>query len=204
MNIENIRFDSNGLIPVVTQDFNTKEVLILSYMNKEALLKTLETNVLYYFSRSRKDLWKKGETSGNTQELIKLVYDCDGDALLAFVIQKGPACHTGKKSCFYNILMESNKKNYNSIINDLYLLIKNRKINKKEGSYTNYLFEEGKDKILKKIGEEASEIIIASKNNSKDELIYEMSDFIYHSLVLLVNDNVNIDDILKELVNRYN
>lgn len=204
MNIENIKFDSNGLIPVVTQDFNTKEVLILSYMNEEALLKTLDTNVLYYFSRSRKKLWKKGESSGNTQELIKLVYDCDGDALLALVIQKGPACHTGKKSCFYNILMESNKKNYNSIINDLYLLIKNRKTNKKEGSYTNYLFEEGKDKILKKIGEEASEIIIASKNNSKDELIYEMCDFIYHSFVLLVNDDVTIEDILKELVNRYN
>lgn len=204
MNIENIKFDSNGLIPVVTQDFNTKEVLILSYMNEEALLKTLDTNVLYYFSRSRKKLWKKGESSGNTQELIKLVYDCDGDALLALVIQNGFACHTGKKSCFYNILMESNKKNYNSIINDLYLLIKNRKTNKKEGSYTNYLFEEGKDKILKKIGEEASEIIIASKNNSKDELIYEMCDFIYHSLVLLVNDDVTIEDILKELVNRYN
>lgn len=198
----NIKFDDKGLVPVITQDFYTKEVLILSYMNEEAFEKTIKEQVLYYYSRSRKQLWRKGESSGNTQELIKLSYDCDSDSILAVVKQKGPACHTGEKSCFFNTIIEKEIQ-VKDIINQLYNLVEDRKANPVEGSYTNYLLSEGKDKILKKIGEEASEIIIASKNSSKEELIYEMSDFIYHSIVLMVNDDIKISDITEEIAKRY-
>lgn len=202
MNLEEIKYDDKGLIPVITQDYLTKEVLILSYMNEESLKKTVEENTLYYYSRSRNELWKKGETSGNTQILIKLSYDCDGDALLAVVRQKGPACHTGANSCFFNTIIENEEEKRN-IIKSLYYLVLDRKEKPVEGSYTNYLFNEGKDKILKKIGEEASEIIIASKNSSKTELVYEVSDFIYHLVVLLVNDDIAIEDISNELEKRF-
>lgn len=196
----NLKFE-NGLIPVITQDFNSKEVLILSYMNEKAYKKTLDEGVLYYYSRSRKALWKKGETSGNTQELITLKYDCDADALLAQVKQKGPACHTGKASCFHNSLIEK-EKDYD-VLSALNQLIKERKAQPIEGSYTNYLFEKGKEKILKKVGEECSEIIIAAMAEKTDELIYEIADYVYHLMVLMVNEGVEISDIKDELKKRY-
>lgn len=196
-----IKFDEKGLVPIITQDMETGEVLILSYMNEEAYKKTIEEQELYYYSRSRQMLWKKGETSGNTQTLKSLYFDCDQDALLAKVIQKGPACHTGKRSCFYNKIID--KGETGSIIDELVKTIETRKQSPVEGSYTNYLLREGKDKILKKIGEETAEVIIASKNNSKEELIYEMSDLIYHSLVLLSYDDVTLEDIFNELKKRH-
>ena len=193
-----IKFE-DGLIPVITQDYNTKEVLILSYMNEEAYMKTLDEKVLYYYSRSRKELWRKGESSGNTQELISLTYDCDGDALLAQVIQKGPACHTGEISCFHNPLIGEKKVD---VLYDLLDVIKDRKKNPKEGSYTNYLLDKGKEKILKKVGEESSEVIIAAMAENKSELIYELSDLVYHSLVLMVSEDIELDDIALELNKR--
>jgi len=196
----NLKFDK-GLIPVITQDFDTKEVLILSYMNEEAYKKTLDEGQLYYYSRSRKTLWKKGETSGNTQELITLKFDCDADALLAQVKQKGPACHTGEVSCFHNTLIEK-EKDYD-VLKALNLLIKDRKNKPVEGSYTNYLFEKGKEKILKKVGEECSEIIIAAMANKEDELIYEIADYVYHLMVLMVNEGIEVSDIKDELKKRY-
>lgn len=189
----------NGLIPVITQDVNTKEVLILSYMNEEAYQKTLDEKVLYYYSRSRQMLWKKGETSGNTQDLISLTYDCDEDALLAQVKQKGLACHTGEMSCFHNPLIGEKKI---GILNDLMTLIKERKEHPKEESYTNYLFDKGLEKILKKIGEESSEVIIAAMSGKKDDLIYELADLVYHSLVLMANEGIELDEIEKELNKR--
>lgn len=197
----NIKFDSSGLVPVITQDFFTKEVLILSYMNEEALNKTLEEKQLYYFSRSRKELWKKGETSGNTQELMSLKFDCDSDALLAIVKQKGPACHTGQTSCFHSTLLGDNVDS--NIFNKLYTLIESRKKDPIEGSYTNYLLDKGREKILKKVGEESSEIIIASMAENKPELIYEIADFVYHAMVLMVNDNITLSEVLSELESRY-
>jgi len=197
----NIKFDSSGLVPVITQDFFTKEVLILSYMNKEALNKTLEEKQLYYYSRSRKELWKKGETSGHTQELTSLKFDCDSDALLAIVKQKGPACHTGQTSCFHNTLIGENVDS--NMLNKLYSLIENRKKDPIEGSYTNYLLDKGREKILKKVGEESSEIIIASMSENKPELIYEIADFVYHAMVLMVNDNITLSEVLSELESRY-
>lgn len=196
-----IKFDSNGLVPVITQDYFTKEVLILSYMNKVALDKTLEENTLYYFSRSRNELWKKGETSGNTQELMSLKYDCDSDALLAIVKQKGPACHTGQTSCFHNSLIGEQVDS--NMLSKLYTLIEDRKNDPIEGSYTNYLLDKGREKILKKVGEESSEIIIASMANNKSELIYEIADFVYHAMVLMVHDEVTLSDVLSELESRY-
>jgi len=197
----NIKFDSSGLVPVITQDFFTKEVLILSYMNEEALNNTLEEKQLYYFSRSRKELWKKGETSGHTQELMSLKFDCDSDALLAIVKQKGPACHTGQTSCFHNTLLGDNVDS--NMLNKLYTLIESRKKEPIEGSYTNYLLDKGREKILKKVGEESSEIIIASMSENKPELIYEIADFVYHAMVLMVNDNITLSEVLSELESRY-
>jgi len=193
-----VKFE-DGLIPVITQEYNTKEVLILSYMNEEAYKKTLDEKILYYYSRSRKELWRKGETSGNTQELISLTYDCDGDALLAQVIQKGPVCHTGEISCFHNPLIGEKKVD---VLYNLLDVIKDRKKNPKEGSYTNYLLDKGKEKILKKVGEESSEVIIASMADNKSELVYELSDLVYHSLVLMVSEDIKLGDIALELNKR--
>ncbi len=201
MKLEKVKFDENGLIPVITQEFNTKEVLILSYMNEDALEKTINENILYYYSRCRKQLWRKGETSGNIQELVSLSYDCDGDALLAKVYQRGPACHTGARTCFHNSIIRSDLTS--NVLESLFNKITDRKNNQLEESYTNYLLNEGKDKILKKIGEEASEIIIASKNNDKVELVNEICDFIYHLLVLMVNDGLDLKSIKTELQNRF-
>lgn len=199
--INTIQFQQDGLIPVIAQEASTKEVLMLAYMNKEALTKTIETKKATYYSRSRKTLWVKGETSGNTQEVVSLKYDCDADALLVLVNQKGPACHTNQATCFYRELMSNSpKKTYT--LEGLYQTIMSRKNAPEETSYTNYLFKEGIDKILKKIGEEASEIIIAAKNPNKEELIYELSDFVYHALVLMAEKGLVISDIYKELESR--
>lgn len=171
-------------------------------MNEESLKLTLEKGETYFFSRSRGKIWHKGETSGNTQKVKKIFYDCDEDALLIQVEAKGPVCHTGNISCFYRSFDEETEDGI-EILNKLYERIKGRKINPVEGSYTNYLFEKGIDKILKKVGEEATEVVIASKNDSKDEIVYEVSDLIYHLMVLLVEKNVTLNDIYNELERRY-
>lgn len=200
MDISKIKFDENGLVPAIAQDVNTKKVLMLAYMNKESIERTLEEKVAVYYSRSRQELWKKGETSSNIQKLVGMTYDCDGDSILLTVEQIGVACHTGEYSCFFNEILEVEEKN--NILVALYDLMKERKDNPVEGSYTNYLFKEGIDKILKKVGEESAEVIIASKNNDKEEMIYEISDLIYHTLVLMVEQGVKIDDIKLELEKR--
>lgn len=198
--LEEIKFDNRGLIPAIVQEIESKKVLMLAYMNKESIEKTFEEGIVHYYSRSREELWKKGETSGNIQRLKGFYYDCDKDSVLVLVEQVGVACHTGSYSCFFNEVLKIEEEN--KIIEELYALLKDRKENPKEGSYTNYLFREGLDKILKKVGEEASEVIIGAKNNSKEELVYEISDLIYHLLVLMVNENIAIDDIKEELIRR--
>jgi phosphoribosyl-AMP cyclohydrolase / phosphoribosyl-ATP pyrophosphohydrolase len=202
MSMNDIRFDSNGLITTVVQDFSTKEVLMVAYMNQESLVQTIKTGQTWFFSRSRNELWHKGETSGNYQSVKGIRYDCDGDALLIEVEPLGPACHTGEKSCFYRNIVESESTLVHSVISRLFETVKERKANPKEGSYTQYLFNKGIDKILKKVGEETSEVIIAAKNNSKEELIYETADLVYHMTVLLVNQGIDIKDITDELKKR--
>ncbi|MFH5881712.1 bifunctional phosphoribosyl-AMP cyclohydrolase/phosphoribosyl-ATP diphosphatase HisIE [Liberiplasma polymorphum] len=199
--IKQLKFNDAGLIPVITQDAYTNEVLMLAYMNIEAVNKTLTEKIAYYFSRSRKTLWKKGETSGHIQYVKSFAYDCDADTILIKVKQVGVACHTGEKSCFFNTVL-NNEENERPLLESLYDTIKERKENPKEGSYTNYLFKEGLDKILKKVGEETSEIIIAAKNDSQAELVYEISDLVYHILVLMVNEGTTLDLIERELSKR--
>ena len=194
-----IKYNKDGLVPAIAQDIATGEVLMLAYMNEEAVNLTLEKHIAHYYSRSRKKLWLKGETSGNIQEVKGFYYDCDGDTILLKVNQIGVACHTGSYSCFFNEVEGS--KDYNNTIADLYKVILDRKANPIEGSYTNYLFDKGIDKILKKVGEESAEVIIGAKNNP-EELIYESSDLIYHLLVLLVNEGVSLGDIYQELTKR--
>lgn len=203
-----LKFDEKGLIPAIVQDIETSEVLMLAYMNRESIERTLDTGTIWFYSRSRKKLWNKGETSGNFQKVRSISYDCDGDTLLIKVEQNGVACHTGSFSCFYNLLLDINKdndkSNYHKFIKILYKIIENRKGNPKQGSYTSYLFSSGLDKILKKVGEESSEVIIGAKNNNKDEVIYEIGDLVYHILVLMVEMGVKIQDIEKELYKRHN
>ncbi len=195
-----LKFNKDGLIPVVVQDVYTNEVLMLAYMNQEAFDQTIETKEMVYYSRSRQTLWKKGETSGNVQFLKSLSYDCDEDTLLAKVEQKGVACHTGKKSCFYRDIVSDETVSNETILPELFKVIK-QKQETPDGGYTNYLFDKGVDKILKKVGEEASEVIIASKNNN-EETIYEISDLFYHLLVLMVNNGIELSEIFKELSSR--
>ncbi len=197
-----IKFDDKGLIVAIAQDYITNEVLMAAYMNKEALEITLKEKRVCYFSRSRNCLWRKGKTSGHIQHLKGLSYDCDADAILLKVDQVGNACHTGAYSCFFNKVYEEDITD-KAIIKKIYCQIQNRKANPKEGSYTNYLFNEGLDKILKKVGEESSEVIIAAKNKNKDDLVYELCDLIYHSLVLMVNEGVTIDELQSELTKRH-
>ncbi len=194
----------NGLIPVVVQDYRTSEVLMVAYMNEEAFNHTMETGRMTYYSRSRQELWCKGDTSGHYQYVKKLWIDCDNDTILAKVRQVGAACHTGNRSCFFTELAKKNFVDTNplTILNEDYEVIKNRKDNPKEGSYTNYLFEKGIDKILKKCGEEATEIIIAAKNPDAEELKYEIADFLYHMMVLMVECDLDWNDVMKELANR--
>ncbi len=200
--IDTLKFNEKGLIPAVVQDMDTKEVLMLAYMNKESMKKTLVDKKATYFSRSREELWTKGETSGNTQEVVGFYFDCDKDTILLLVKQKGVACHTGNYSCFFNEVFSEDDVLKSELIHRLYELIEDRKNNPKEGSYTNYLFDKGLDKILKKVGEESAEVIIGAKNENKDEIVYEISDLVYHVLVLMVNSNVTIEDIKEELKGR--
>ncbi|HBA97930.1 MAG TPA: bifunctional phosphoribosyl-AMP cyclohydrolase/phosphoribosyl-ATP pyrophosphatase [Lachnospiraceae bacterium] len=204
IDFSDFRLMENGLIPVVVQDYKTSEVLMVAYMNEEAYKKTLETGRMTYFSRSRNEIWVKGETSGHFQYVKSLMLDCDNDTILAKVRQVGAACHTGSYSCFFKKLT---KEDYVStsplkVLEEDYNIIINRKNNPKEGSYTNYLFDKGIDKILKKCGEEASEIIIAAKNDGGEELKYEIADFLYHMMVLMAECGLDWEDITRELVNR--
>ncbi len=198
------KLNSDGLIPVIVQDYKTNQVLMLAYMNEEAYNCTLKNKKMTYYSRSRQCLWIKGDTSGHYQFLKALSYDCDNDTILAKVEQIGAACHTGEYSCFFNHIIENEfeEKNPLSVLTDVYNVISDRRINPKEGSYTNYLFDKGIDKILKKVGEEATEIVIAAKNPNANEIKYEISDFLYHVMVLMVEKNVTWEEIMTELSNR--
>ncbi|MEC1523474.1 bifunctional phosphoribosyl-AMP cyclohydrolase/phosphoribosyl-ATP diphosphatase HisIE [Neobacillus niacini] len=203
----NIRFDEKGLVPAIVQDAETKEVLTLAYMNQESLTKTLETGETWFYSRSRQELWHKGATSGNTQSVVSVKYDCDQDAVLVLVQPKGPACHTGAVSCFSEGVVteraSSSLADY-QILQSLEKLIIEREKERPEGAYTTYLFEKGVDKILKKVGEEASEVIIAAKNRDKEELKWEAADLLYHLQVLLVEQDLPFTEVLKTLEERHN
>ena len=198
------KLNGDGLIPVVVQDYKTDEVLMVAYMNEEAYRLTIETGRMTYFSRSRQEIWVKGLTSGHFQYVRSIEIDCDNDTLLAKVKQIGAACHTGNRSCFYRNLVSTEYAQTNplKVFNDVMSVIEDRKQHPKEGSYTNYLFDKGIDKILKKCGEEASEIIIAAKNPDPEEIKYEISDFLYHVMVLMVLKGITWEDIVKELANR--
>ncbi|MCR5625234.1 MAG: bifunctional phosphoribosyl-AMP cyclohydrolase/phosphoribosyl-ATP diphosphatase HisIE [Lachnospiraceae bacterium] len=199
-----LKKDQAGLVPVIVQDYRTNEVLMLAYMNEEAFYKTFDTGMMTYYSRSRKSLWVKGETSGHFQYVKSVEVDCDSDTLLAKVRQVGAACHTGNRTCFFTNLARKKYVDTNpmTVLKDDYDTIYDRKVNPKEGSYTNYLFDKGLDKILKKVGEESSEILIASKNEDKEELKYEIADFMYHLMVLMIEKGLDWEDVMKELVNR--
>lgn len=199
---DKITFDENGLIPAIVQDDVTGNVLMLAYMNEKSLEKTLATKETWFYSRSRKELWHKGATSGNTQIVTSVALDCDGDALLVKVTPAGPACHTGEETCFFKPLLEG-EQGKREVIHDIINIIEERKQNPQEGAYTTYLFNEGIDKVLKKIGEEASEVIIGAKNNDKDEIKWEVADLIYHTLVLLNMTDVSISDIKDVLYERH-
>lgn len=201
---EQFKLNSDGLIPVITQDYRTSEVLMLAYMNEAAFQETLRTGCMTYYSRSRQSLWKKGDTSGHYQYVKSLSLDCDNDTLLAKVNQIGAACHTGERSCFYQNLVQKEYQDSNplKVFEEVLQVILDRKVNPKEGSYTNYLFDKGIDKILKKLGEEATEIIIAAKNPNPEEVKYEISDFLYHMMVLMAQKGVTWEDITRELANR--
>ncbi|MDQ2975347.1 MAG: bifunctional phosphoribosyl-AMP cyclohydrolase/phosphoribosyl-ATP diphosphatase HisIE [Acidobacteriota bacterium] len=209
--IEDVNFDGAGLVPVVVQDARTRRVLTLAYMNAESLAKTLETNETWLWSRSRSRLWHKGETSGNTQRVVDVLVDCDRDALTVLVVPSGPACHTGAESCFHNEIQEAGpfesvasagSTNLAEVLDSLYALVESRKHERPEGSYTSYLFEQGLDKILKKVGEESAETIIAAKNDDRDALVKESSDLLYHLVVLLVEREVSLGEVGEELLSR--
>lgn len=200
-----LNYNLQGLIPAIVQDAASKQVLMLAYMNEESLKKTVDTRTTWFYSRSRQELWNKGVTSGNIQHVQSISYDCDGDTLLIQVTPEGPACHTGAQTCFFQELLPSDSavKQQNDIVQELVSTIQDRKTSPVEGSYTNYLLDKGIDKVLKKVGEEAAEVIIASKNVDKSELIYELSDLVYHSLVLMELRDVTLDEIRKELERRH-
>lgn len=204
MNIEEIRFDEKGLVPAIIQDAETMEVLTLAYMNKESLGRTLETGETWFFSRSRQELWHKGATSGNTQSVVSIKYDCDQDALLVLVNPKGPACHTGAVSCFTDEVADrkGGLSDY-AILQRLEKVIVQREQERPEGAYTTYLFEKGVDKILKKVGEEAAEVIIAAKNRDPEELKWEAADLLYHLQVLLVEQGLPFKEVLRTLEERH-
>ena len=202
IDVKELKFDSQGLIPAIVVDSVSKKVLTLAYMNEESLKITMEKKLTCFYSRSRKELWLKGETSGNYQHVVSITADCDKDALIVVVEPDGPACHTGEKSCFYNDLYQSEELHEFSL-DGLMNLIEGRKTEKKEGSYTTYLFEKGLDKILKKVGEECTEVIIGGKNNDKAETIYEIADLAYHVMVLMVEMGISVDDIRRELASRH-
>ena len=202
MKINELKFNCDGLIPAIVTDFYTKKVLMLAYMNEESLKISMEEGRTCFFSRSRQKLWRKGETSGNFQHIQSIKTDCDRDTLLVSVIKDGPACHTGSESCFTEDIWNTGE-NSDFSVEALYELIRGRKVNKKEGSYTTYLFDKGLDKILKKVGEESTEVIIAAKDSDKGETVYEIADLMYHVLVLMVEAGIDIKDIMCELQKRH-
>ena len=202
MDINQLKFDEKGLIPAIVVDAITKKVLTLAYMSKESLQISLEKELTCFFSRSRQQLWLKGETSGNYQHIVSITADCDNDALVVMVEPDGPACHTGSFSCFENPVWESEELHEFSL-QGLMSLIEGRKTDKKEGSYTTYLFEKGIDKILKKVGEECTEVIIAGKANDKAETIYEISDLVYHVMVMMIEMGISLEDVHNELASRH-
>ena len=200
IDLEKLKFDEYGLIPAIVQDVATRKVLTLAYMNAESLDRTLETNETWFWSRSRNELWHKGATSGNTQRVVEMIPDCDGDALVVLVEPSGPACHTGATSCFHDSV--NSQKSLGRVLDELYRLVVEREQTRPEKSYTTYLFNEGLDKILKKVGEESTETIVAAKNSSDDALVAEVSDLLYHLMVLLVARGVSLDSIRAELEKR--
>ena len=202
LNIEELKFDEKGLIPAVVVDAETDKVVMVAYMNAESLKISMEEGMTCFWSRSRKCLWRKGEHSGNRQHIISITADCDNDTLLVKVKKDGPACHTGSDSCFFNPVYKNEELSGFSIDN-LYDMLLGRKENKPEGSYTTYLFEKGIDKILKKVGEECTEVIIAGKADDKKETIYEVADLCYHVLVMMVEMGISVDDIKHELASRH-
>ena len=202
LNIDELKFDEKGLIPAIVVDAISKKVLTLAYMNRESLQISMEKGLTCFWSRSRQELWLKGETSGNYQHIVSITADCDNDALVVMVEPDGPACHTGSFSCFENPLWESEDLHEFSL-EGLMKLIDGRKTEKKEGSYTTYLFEKGLDKILKKVGEECTEVIIAGKADDKKETIYEIADLAYHVMVLMIQMGISLEDIHKELASRH-
>ena len=202
INIEELKFDENGLIPAIVVDAVSKDVLMMAYMNKESLQISLEKELTCFWSRSRQELWLKGETSGNYQHIVSITADCDKDTLLVYVEPDGPACHLGTKTCFENPVFESKERKLFTY-EGLFSLIEGRKTEKKEGSYTTYLFEKGLDKILKKVGEESTEVIIAAKAEDKKETIYEIADLAYHVMVLMIEAGISLEDIHKELASRH-
>ncbi|MEW8969004.1 MAG: bifunctional phosphoribosyl-AMP cyclohydrolase/phosphoribosyl-ATP diphosphatase HisIE [Mesobacillus sp.] len=207
MNLEELKFDDKGLIPAVVQDAATREVLTVAYMNEESLAKSLETRETWFYSRSRQELWHKGATSGNTQKIVEIKYDCDGDSLVVLVDPAGPACHTGAVSCFSENLLEPFADELTSlgdfaVMLELEKTIRQREQEMPEGAYTTYLFEKGVDKILKKVGEEAAEVIIAAKNRDSEELKWEAADLLYHLMVLLQEQKLPLKEVLGVLNKR--
>ena len=201
MNLDELKFDEKGLIPAVVVDDETGKVLTLAYMNRESLAISMEIKLTCFWSRSRQELWLKGETSGNYQHIVSITADCDGDALEVRVKKDGPACHTGAESCFHNPVLGEKADKFQ--LEGLYQLLQSRKKELPEGSYTTYLFQKGLDKILKKVGEESTEVIIAGKAEDKAETIYEIADLAYHVLVLMVQLGISVEDIRKELASRH-
>lgn len=208
--INELKFNAHGLIPAVVQNIETKEVLMVAYMNADTLKQTVETGRATFWSRSRKEVWVKGDTSGNYMYVKEIRVDCDADCLVLLVNPAGPACHTGNRSCFFRkvengaLVKDDNAPERNDIFEREQAVVIDRKANPEEGSYTNYLFDKGEDKILKKVGEEAAEVVIAGKNRDKAEISYEVSDLIYHLTVMLVDNDMTWDDIYKEMERRRN
>lgn len=202
MDINQIKFGADGLIPAVVQDFYSKQVLTVAYMNRESLEITLAEGRTCFWSRSRKELWRKGETSGNVQHVVSVTADCDDDALVIQVIKDGPACHTGSESCFTHLLF-TDPSVQELALDALYALLQQRNVERPEKSYTTYLFEKGTEKILKKVGEECTEVVIAAMKQDKAETIYEISDLCYHVLVLMVSAGITLEDIRRELASRH-
>lgn len=200
--IEKLKFDEKGLIPAVVQDAISHKVLTVAYMNKESLRRSMETELTCFYSRSRDELWLKGETSGNYQHIVSIIADCDYDALTVLVEKDGPACHTGTDSCFTNPVFQSENR-AEFTLDGLYNLLEGRKKEMPEGSYTTYLFQKGLDKILKKVGEESTEVIIAGKAEDKKETVYEIADLAYHIMVLMVQMGISVEDIHRELASRH-
>ena len=202
IDLDTLKFDENGLIPAIVVDAATKQVLTLAYMNRESLQISMEKGLTCFFSRSRQQLWLKGETSGNYQHIVSITADCDRDALVVMVEKDGPACHTGAESCFFEPVYQSAERQEFSL-QGLYVLLEGRKRDRPAGSYTTYLFDKGIDKILKKVGEECTEVIIAGKADDKKETIYELADLAYHAMVLMVQMGITVEDVHRELASRH-